>query len=185
MSAGRQEWQPFGVFHASSCVTAGIDFAHDDYSVDNYGDHSTAQPRVRNFSTMQVGAFAQARVEFQNGFDLSTGLRYDHHRAGLAGDIGQNEGDHACAAFDVTPHARLAFHPPAAVVEGNRGGAGIERAGVRTDHPLTEQGNVQPLVVKKMFYIIGHRPFKQKFVGFFITVEAILYLGADGGGVEP
>lgn len=61
-------------------VTAGIDFAHDDYSVDNYGDHSTAQPRVRNFSTMQVGAFAQARVEFQNGFDLSTGLRYDHHR---------------------------------------------------------------------------------------------------------
>lgn len=61
-------------------VTAGIDFAHDDYRVDNYGDHSTAQPRVRNFSTFQVGAFAQARVEFDNGFDLSTGLRYDHHR---------------------------------------------------------------------------------------------------------
>lgn len=61
-------------------VTTGIDFAHDDYRVDNYGDHSTAQPRVRNFSTMQVGTFAQARVEFDNGFDLSSGLRYDHHR---------------------------------------------------------------------------------------------------------
>ena len=61
-------------------VTAGIDFAHDDYHVDNYGDHSSAQPRVRNFSTLQVGAFAQARVEFDGGFDLSTGLRYDHHR---------------------------------------------------------------------------------------------------------
>ena len=61
-------------------VTAGIDFANDDYSVDNYGDHSTAQPRLRSFSTMQLGAFAQARVEFDSGFDLSTGLRYDHHR---------------------------------------------------------------------------------------------------------
>ena len=61
-------------------VTAGIDFAHDDYRVDNYGDHSTAQPRVRNFSTLQVGAFAQGRFEFDNGIDLSTGLRYDHHR---------------------------------------------------------------------------------------------------------
>lgn len=61
-------------------VTAGIDFANDDYKVDNYGDHSTAQPRVRNFSTMQMGAFVQARVEFDSGFDLSTGVRYDHHR---------------------------------------------------------------------------------------------------------
>lgn len=61
-------------------VTTGIDFAHDDYRVDNYGDHASAQPRVRNFSTMQVGAFAQARLEFANGFDLSTGLRYDHQR---------------------------------------------------------------------------------------------------------
>lgn len=61
-------------------VTTGIDFAHIDYRVDNYGDHSTAQPRVRNFSTMQAGAFVQGRFEFGNGVDLSTGLRWDHMR---------------------------------------------------------------------------------------------------------
>src|SRR5690606_5777446 len=30
--------------------------------------------------TMQVGAFVQGRFEFDNGIDLSTGLRLDHHR---------------------------------------------------------------------------------------------------------
>lgn len=61
-------------------ITAGIDFSDNDYSVDNYGDHSTASTRIRNFSTRQVGAFVQARLDFDNGFDLSTGLRYDHQR---------------------------------------------------------------------------------------------------------
>ncbi|MFB2532177.1 TonB-dependent receptor domain-containing protein [Paracoccus sp. p3-h83] len=61
-------------------VTAGVDFAHNDYHLDNYGDHSAAQPRIRNFSTLQAGAFVQGRFAFDNGFDLSTGLRYDHHR---------------------------------------------------------------------------------------------------------
>ena len=61
-------------------VTAGVDFAQNDYSIDNYGDHSTAQPRIRNFSTHQVGAFVQGRLEFDNGIDLSSGLRFDHQR---------------------------------------------------------------------------------------------------------
>ena len=61
-------------------ITAGIDFSDNDFSVDNYGDHSTAQPRVHNFSTRQVGAFVQGRLEFDNGIDLSTGMRFDHQR---------------------------------------------------------------------------------------------------------
>lgn len=65
---------------AQGSVTAGVDFAQNDYHVDNYGDQSLAQPRVREFSTMQAGAFVQGRFEFASGFDLSTGLRYDHHR---------------------------------------------------------------------------------------------------------
>lgn len=65
---------------AQGSIVTGVDFANNDYSVDNYGDHSTAQPRVRNFSTDQIGVFAQGRLEFANGFDLSTGLRYDHQR---------------------------------------------------------------------------------------------------------
>ncbi|WP_255435627.1 TonB-dependent receptor [Paracoccus sp. S1E-3] len=65
---------------AQGTITAGVDFSDNDYSVNNYGDHSTAQPRIHNFSTRQVGTFAQGRFEFANGFDLSTGLRYDHQR---------------------------------------------------------------------------------------------------------
>lgn len=65
---------------AQGSITTGIDFADNDYSVNNYGDHSTAQPRIHNFSTRQIGAFVQGRFEFANGFDLSTGMRYDHQR---------------------------------------------------------------------------------------------------------
>lgn len=65
---------------AQGTITAGIDFADSEYGIDNYGDHSTAQPRIRNFSTLQFGGFAQGRFEFANGFDLSAGMRLDHHR---------------------------------------------------------------------------------------------------------
>ncbi len=61
-------------------IAAGLDFAWNDYRVDNYGDHSTAQPRIREFSTAQVGLFTQGRFEFGNGISLSTGARYDHNR---------------------------------------------------------------------------------------------------------
>lgn len=61
-------------------ITTGVDFSDNDYSIDNYGDHSSAPGPEWNMSTFQVGAFAQGRFEFANGFDLSTGLRYDHHR---------------------------------------------------------------------------------------------------------
>ncbi|WP_417279148.1 TonB-dependent receptor plug domain-containing protein [Celeribacter sp.] len=60
----------------SGTVTAGLDFNHHDFSVDAYGDNGAG---VRNFSTSQIGAFAQARLEFGR-FDLSTGARYDFHR---------------------------------------------------------------------------------------------------------
>ncbi|MDQ7260174.1 TonB-dependent receptor [Paracoccus sp. PS-1] len=61
-------------------ITAGIDWQHDDYHIDNYGDHSAARTRPFNLDTMQIGTFVQGRFAFDNGIDLSTGLRLDHHR---------------------------------------------------------------------------------------------------------
>lgn len=60
-------------------VTAGVDWAYDDYRIDNYGDRGPAFA-VRTLETMQLGAFVQGRFEFDNGIDLSTGLRFDHQR---------------------------------------------------------------------------------------------------------
>ena len=60
-------------------ITAGVDWAYDDYRVDNYGDRGPAFA-VRTLETMQLGAFVQGRFEFDNGIDLSTGLRFDHQR---------------------------------------------------------------------------------------------------------
>ena len=54
-----------------------MDWAYDDYDIDNYGD---TDRRHWSMETMQIGAFAQGRFEFDNGIDLSTGLRLDHHR---------------------------------------------------------------------------------------------------------
>lgn len=62
---------------ASGTITAGVDFAYDDYEIDNY---STTTKRYWTTETMQVGAFVQGRFEFANGIDLSTGARFDHHR---------------------------------------------------------------------------------------------------------
>ncbi|MDS9466651.1 TonB-dependent receptor [Paracoccus sp. MBLB3053] len=61
-------------------ITAGIDWQNDDYRVDNYGDHSATRTRPFNLETTQIGAFVQGRFEFENGIDLSTGLRLDHQR---------------------------------------------------------------------------------------------------------
>ncbi|MBU2865645.1 TonB-dependent receptor domain-containing protein [Pacificibacter marinus] len=61
----------------SGSIVTGVDFAYQDYSVDNYGD-VTGTPEIQNLDTMQVGAYVQGRFEFDNGIDLSTGLRADH-----------------------------------------------------------------------------------------------------------
>ncbi len=58
-------------------ITAGVDFGDHDYKVDNYGNVS---PRIRNFSTTQIGVFTQGRFDFNNGVTLSTGFRFDGHR---------------------------------------------------------------------------------------------------------
>ena len=58
-------------------ITAGVDWAYDDYDIDNYGD---TDRRRWSLETMQIGAFVQGRFEFDNGIDLSTGLRLDHQR---------------------------------------------------------------------------------------------------------
>ncbi|SET46553.1 TonB-dependent receptor [Paracoccus homiensis] len=58
-------------------VTAGLDWAYNDYSIDNFGD--TDVP-VHELETMQAGAFVQGRFEFANGIRLSTGGRLDAHR---------------------------------------------------------------------------------------------------------
>lgn len=58
-------------------VTAGVDWRYDDYDVDNYGD---TDRRYWSMETMQIGAFVQGRFEFDNGIDLSTGMRVDHQR---------------------------------------------------------------------------------------------------------
>ncbi|MEF9606333.1 ligand-gated channel, partial [Paracoccus sp. PXZ] len=42
-------------------ITAGIDWQHDDYHIDNYGDHSAARTRPFNLDTMQIGTFVQGR----------------------------------------------------------------------------------------------------------------------------
>ncbi|WP_411034134.1 TonB-dependent receptor domain-containing protein [Shinella sp. BYT-45] len=58
-------------------VTAGVDFGRHDYHTDNYGNNNR---RYRDFSTTQFGVFTQGRFEFDNGFNVSTGARYDAHR---------------------------------------------------------------------------------------------------------
>jgi hemoglobin/transferrin/lactoferrin receptor protein len=58
-------------------ITAGIDFNQHDYHTDNYGANDR---QYRNFSTTQVGAYVQGRFEFDNGFNLSTGARFDASR---------------------------------------------------------------------------------------------------------
>lgn len=58
-------------------ITAGVDFGRHGYFTDNYGNNNR---RYREFSTLQLGVFAQGRFEFDNGFNLSTGARYDGHR---------------------------------------------------------------------------------------------------------
>lgn len=58
-------------------VTAGLDFGMHDYAVDNHGSNNR---QYRNFSTAQIGLYAQGRFEFGNGFELSTGARLDTHR---------------------------------------------------------------------------------------------------------
>lgn len=64
-------------------ITAGVDWAYNDYRIDNYGDVNdpAATPmRIHTTETMQAGAFVQGRFEFASGIDLSTGARLDHHR---------------------------------------------------------------------------------------------------------
>lgn len=58
-------------------ITAGIDFGRHGYHTDNYGNNNR---RYRDFSTTQFGVFTQGRFEFDNGFNVSTGARYDAHR---------------------------------------------------------------------------------------------------------
>ncbi len=58
-------------------ITAGVDFGRHDYFTDNYGNNDR---RYRDFYTAQVGAFTQGRFEFDNGFTVSAGGRYDGHR---------------------------------------------------------------------------------------------------------
>ncbi len=58
-------------------ITAGVDWRYDDYDIDNYGD---TDRRYWSMETMQVGAYVQGRFEFENGIDLSTGMRVDHQR---------------------------------------------------------------------------------------------------------
>lgn len=72
----------------SGTVTAGVDWQYDDYRVDNYdGGNLDNIPGYQNYTrrvwtaeTMQLGAYAQGRFEFDNGIDVSTGLRLDHQR---------------------------------------------------------------------------------------------------------
>lgn len=56
-------------------ITAGVDYRYNEYWVDNYGD---TDRRYWTIETMQVGAFAQGRFEFDNGLDVSAGARLDN-----------------------------------------------------------------------------------------------------------
>lgn len=68
-----------------------MDFSYDDYRIDNYesgeiigrdGVTPTGEDvvRIHNIETAQIGSFVQGRFEFDNGIDVSAGLRLDHHR---------------------------------------------------------------------------------------------------------
>src|SRR5690606_34041441 len=57
-------------------ITVGLDTGRHDYHTDNYGNKDR---RYRDFETTQVGLYSQGRFEFDNGFTLSTGARYDFH----------------------------------------------------------------------------------------------------------
>lgn len=58
-------------------ITSGIDWAYNDYDIDNYGD---TDRRYWTMETMQLGAYVQGRFEFDNGIDLSAGARVDQQR---------------------------------------------------------------------------------------------------------
>lgn len=58
-------------------ITTGFDVGQHDYHTDNYGNNNR---RYRDFSTTQAGIFTQGRFDFDNGFKISTGARYDYHQ---------------------------------------------------------------------------------------------------------
>ena len=65
------------------------------------------------------------------------------------------------------------------------GCAGVERAGVGTDHPLAQVGILQPLILEIMLDELCHRPIEQHPARFFILAQASVQLFRGGSVANP
>ena len=92
----------------------------------------------------------------------ATGRPGEHHGAGIAGDVAEDERDHAHPAVDISPHPRHPAQPARLVVEVDRRGPRVVRAGERADHPLAEIGRLEPFVIEVMLDKLDHRPVEEQ-----------------------
>lgn len=164
-------------------VTAGLDFGMHDYSIDNYGNNDR---RYRDFSSDQIGLFAQGRFEFDSGFRLSTGMRYDVHRftdwdgnrftdsgASLNGTLSYRFNDNV-EVFAGASRTWLGY------VIGDYAYLHARTSSFYTD-PDLQPGEAQNLKIGANF---GGDNWKAGITFFDTRLEnALTYSGTDGGGV--
>ena len=106
-------------------------------------------------------------------------------RTRLPGGVAQVEGDHPHAAPDVSPHAGHPAETAGGVVEADGCRAGVEGAGVGTDHTLAEDGDLQALVGQVVLHELGHGPVVEDVAGFGVGPEALVYLGLCRRVADP
>ena len=107
------------------------------------------------------------------------------HRAGLAGGVGDREGDHPHAALDVAPDGTLAVHVALVVHELDRGRAVVEGAAPGADDTLAEQRRLEPLVVDVAAEHVGDRVLEDEIDLLLVVAEDLLDLGARRGVADP
>lgn len=59
------------------------------------------------------------------------------------------------------------------MVEADRGGAGVEGAGVGADDALAEVGGLEALVAEVAGDEVGHGPVEEEVAGFVVVAEAV------------
>ena len=107
------------------------------------------------------------------------------HGAGVAGDVAEDERDHAHPALDVSPHPRHPAQPARLVVEVDRRRPRVVRAGERADDPLPEIGRLEALVVEEMLDVLDHRPVEQDAQRLGVSRQPALDLVAGRSPADP
>src|SRR5208337_4292948 len=109
----------------------------------------------------------------------------DNLGAKVAGDVAEDERDHADSAFHVAPHARRSAQPSGLMVKVDRRGARVVRAGVGADDPLTQVRHLEPLIPEVVFDALDHRPLKEHVPSLDIAAEPLVDLVHGGGLADP